>query len=238
MVTAHNRHPIPSGPIRDRRGITLIELMIVLLIMAGIFAGGISLLSSLSRSKLKAQAMRMSGMLKYAYAQAAVRQQYYRVVLDLEGNAYWLEVAQAGDRPGAPPQIPEMNYIGAPDNVELPKKKRRTIGYEEDDPEGDVLGLNRPKFQQVSESIVKRRTLTDGIRVVRVFTSQDSEGVEEGRAGILFFPNGFVEPTLIVLGDENTGYMSLELEPLTGKVNIYSGEQDPSRDFFEAEEDK
>lgn len=222
---------------RARRGLTVIELMVVLVILAGMFVGAVSMVNSLSRSKLKGQAMRMSGMIKYAYAQAAIRQRYYRLVINMESNEYWVEVAP-NDRPGSPPTIPEVRYIGAPEQVDLPRRER-TIGYEEGDAEGSVFGLQRPKYQQITDDpTIKRKSLTDGIRVVRVFTSQNEEGVEGGTVGITFFPNGFVEPTIIVLGAEDSGYMSLELEPLTGRVNVLSGQQDPSRDFFEPEEDK
>ena len=214
----------------DRRGLTLIELMIAMTIAAGLVAGSIGMVETLNRSKLKGEVVKLSGAIKYTHAQSIIKQKYYQLVINLSSGTYHVEMA-ASDRPGAPPTIPKRGLIGAPEGVDFPGLKVKSA---KEDP---TLKQGGSGFQQVEDKTLKLKQLENGISFMRVFTPSYEDGVEEGEATLLFFPNGFVEPSIIVIGEEDSGVFSLEVEPMTGKVKVLSGEQRPERDFFEGEED-
>lgn len=214
-------------------GMTIIELMVVLVILAGITSAGVIVFQSTSRSKLKAQTLHLSGMIQYTYAQAIVRQQHYRLVFDLNGAQYWVELA-GKNRPGAPPVVPDDNLIGAPDSYES-KPKYQIESNKKD----DIFGISRPKFEKSTDDpLLKRRDLKEGIKVFAIYTHAAEGAIESGRASITFFPNGFVEQSVIIVGDENKNYQTMEIQPLSGKVFIKNGKEEPSYDFFDPEEDR
>lgn len=210
---------------------TVIELMVVLLIVAGMSVAGVAVFSQVTRAELKAQSLRMSGMIRHTYGQAAIHQQYYRMVFDIDSAAYWVEVAPK-DRPGQAPTIPEQELIGAPEGNDFGKKRGKK-GAKDADSEAIV---QRPRFQQTEDGVIRRRQLNEGIRIHSIFTPSEQDGITEGRTSITFFPNGFVERCTVILTDGNDGFRTLEIQPLTGKVRILSGRQEPDRGFFEPEE--
>ncbi len=219
------------------RGFTLIEVMIVLLIMAGMSVGIVFVVNSITRANLKADAMRVSGYIKHTYGMAAIHQQYFRLMIDLDTQEYWVEAAEQSEI-GSPPQIPEDRVVvDAPEGLDIPEPARRTGGYDADDPEGSALGLRRPDFSPSETFLTDRRKL-EGAKFYSVKTASQQKALQTGRASITFFPNGFVERSQIVMSDgDDEGFLSLEIQPLTGKVDIFTGKQEADRDFFEVEDD-
>jgi type II secretory pathway pseudopilin PulG len=221
---------------------TLIEVMIVLLIVASLVVAAVGLFNNISKANLKGQALRLSGYVKYAYGQSAIQQQYYRLVIDINTNEYWVEVAKAQDV-GAPTPPPEPELL-----TELPSGVtggantfgggQAQQGYAEGDTEAGAFGLKRPKYEAAQERLAKRRELQGGVKFVSVTKSYDEGPIEVGRAFITFYPSGFVDRSQIVIQDENGAAMTLELQPLTGKVDLFVGEREADRDFFEVEEDE
>ncbi len=234
-----------GGALKNRRGITLIETMLVLVIIAGLSIGTVVLVNSVTRSNVKGQAMRLSGYIKHTYGMAAIHQQYYRLMIDLDTQEYWIEVAEQNEI-GSPPQIPDQKIIGGlpgeGDEEEAQPSRPPSIpvsgpgGYALDDPEGNALGARRPKYKPSEEFLTKRRKL-EGVEFNSITTAAEQRERTQGRTAITFFPNGFVEKSMIVIGNEDTGMMTLEIQPLSGKVYIWSGKQEADSDFFDEEED-
>lgn len=216
-------------------GMTMIELLVVLFIVAGLLVGGVLLFNQMTRAALKQQSLRVAGVVKYTYGQAAIQQRYHRLVIDLDSGDYWVESA-GEESPGGPPAIPEPSLIGGPEEAQAPKAARRR-GYDSDDAEGSVFGLSRPSYQPKEDMILKRKKLEGNIKFFSVLTPQSERPITSGKATITFFPNGFVERSQIILTDGDEGYMTMEIAPLTGKVFIESGKQDVPRDFFDTESD-
>lgn len=228
---AHNQRSRRS---MDRRGMTILEVMIAMLIVLGMTMSAVVLINSITRASLKAESMRLSGYIKNTFAMAAIHQQYYRLMLDLDTQEFWIEVAEQ-TQIGAPPQIPEQSIIGAPEGVTAPGQAPKG-GYDSDDPEAQAFGVHRPTYKPVEGMLNKRRKL-DGISLHSIVTANETQPRETGRLGITFYPNGFAERSLIILGDEDTGFMTLEIQPLSGKVQLWSGKQEADSDFFDVEDD-
>ena len=81
----------------------------------------------------------------------------------------------------------------------------------------------------------------DAILGVSVLEHSETEGV----GTINFFANGFVERSVIIVGDElardgedGATYYSISLNPLTGQSSVTAGYMEISSTFFEEEEDR
>lgn len=230
------RSDVPAALGLGRRGMTLIELMVALVIVAGLSLGGVFVFNSITRANMKASAMRLSGYIKHTYSISAIHQQYHRLMIDLDNQEYWVETAVQSDM-GKPPQIPADDLVvDVPSELNYKSRTKRRLGYDSDDPEGGALGLKRPSFKPSEESLIQRRKLQGAF-----FHSVTTAGLQEprttGRTSITFYPNGFVERSQIVISDGEQGFLSLEIQPLTGKVQIFTGKQEADRDFFEVEDD-
>ncbi len=111
---------------------------------------------------------------------------------------------------------------------------------DEDDDEADPfgLGVQAPSLADCSEPLLERHTLRRGTRFARVLTTHHSEPIEEGQATIAFFPNGFVERSLIwIADDKGEAWVTLVVDPMTGRIRTHAGELEVPEDFFSVEED-
>ena len=188
----------------NRKGMTLIEMMIALTIVAGLSVGAVTVINSITRANLKASAMRVSGYIKHTYSISAIHQQYYRLMIDLDTQEYWVETAEQSDI-GSPPQIPDSALVvDAPGDLDYKPTRRSSGGYDVDDPEGSALGLRRPTFKPSEDLLTQRRKL-QGATFHSVTTASEQKPRLAGRTSITFFPNGFAERSQIVLSDGEGG---------------------------------
>lgn len=75
---------------------TLIEMMVVVLIMAGVMTGMALGLNSLTRQRLKSSAVNISAAVRMAYSRAATTGHTVRIIFDIENRVYYGEEAEAG----------------------------------------------------------------------------------------------------------------------------------------------
>lgn len=201
-------------------GLSLMEIMIVLAIMAGLMLIAVPVVGSLTNAQLRAEAMRMSGALRMVYGRAAINGLRYEVRLDLDAHTY--SVA-CGDG----------NVFFDPSGPEEVEEDDR------DDPEADPFGLgfNQPTLEDCSEPLLEQRTLGHDVEILRVLTQHDADPVEDGEATIAYFPNGFVERSLIWL-QQDEAVLTLAIDPMSGRVRIFPEDLEVPDDFFEVEEDR
>lgn len=76
---------------QDELGLTLIELMVAMAIIATIFVVSASGLRQLTSADLKNSASQMASMLRYLSNKAVTEHVYLRVVYDLDAQSYWVE---------------------------------------------------------------------------------------------------------------------------------------------------
>src|SRR5687767_6256770 len=60
------------------------------------------------------------------------------------------------------------------------------------------------------------------VRILDVVTPEN-EKFGEGQVPTLFFPNGFVQPSVIHLGGIGLEPVTLMIEPLTGRIQVFDG---------------
>lgn len=222
---------------RHPRGVTLVELLVVLTIVAGLATGGVYMLNVLTHSKLKSEAMRLTSVIKHTYHQAALNNAQYRLVINLDTGEYHTEVTESP----VIPRMPELNTDEGllPEEAQQLEQRHRAKHDLFNERENDPFGMHqrRPTYQRIEDSEVKARKLPEGLRFLRVLTAHQRRPFESGRVAVSFFPNGFQQQAMIIIADEQGGAYTLFTEPLTGRVRIYNGELDAPPGFGEEEYD-
>lgn len=223
--------------IKTRAGFSLVELLVVLAIIAGLLGLGANMAGMIGKGGSKQEAMRLTAAARYMYQQAAVNNSHYRLVMELETGAYYGEiVTYANVEQDA--DTAEDDALLTDEARALAKKerdKRSLFAKEEEDP----FGVNRRvSAQRVQDGLIKAGQLPEGLKFVRV-TVGSEDPIEEGIAAINFYPNGYQDPAIVLLGDDEGGdRFSLRTEPMTGRIILQTGEMELPDGFAGEEEDE
>lgn len=175
--------------------------MIVVLIIALMMGLGVAVLFPGNEAKLRDQSSQLAGTIKFLYNEAAIKNRYYRLSFDLDGRSYRVE---SSDQPYLVRMVDEA------------QKKKDAEKNPEATPEG-------ASFAQEEGFLVAPVRLPSGIKFKDITVMHLPARVEQGKVEIYFFPNGFVEPSVINLTDEDEeNAYSLQLNPMTGRAKIRS----------------
>lgn len=222
----------PKTSLHSPKGLTLTEILIVLAIVGGLLTAGLSMMGLMTQGQLKKEAMRMTSTIQYAYNQAALNNRPYRLVIDLDNQEYYTEISDRRVVVSTTEEDFEAGYL--PEEARLMQESRRQrrnefFREEEDDP----FGMSqRVGFQRAEDAVISPRSLGNGIQFESVLTDNFTNPVREGKAAIHFFPNGFQQQARVVLVDPDSGAkFTLITEPLTGRVKVYSGEEEIPESF-------
>ena len=215
------RDAVRCVPRHTMRGMTLIEIMIVLTIVASVMGLTAFSMSGLSASKVRSEAMHVAGAIRYVYGRAAINGVRYQLSFDVGANTLSVECSEKN--------IP---VAVAGDTAE--KEERR-----DEDPEANPFGIasSGGGLTACDDKVMKDFALKDGVTIARVLTSHDEAPVEAGKATIGFFPNGFVERSIVWVKGADGGYFTLLIDPMSGRVKVKPGDLEVPDDFFEVEED-
>lgn len=233
-----------------RKGMTLIELMIVLGLAAALFGLAAYGLGMIGRADVRGESLRLSSILRFVYNESVTQNRTLQLVIDLDQNTL---------------RVDDLNISGALSADQLAGKSLLEARAEEEandpfarfrDNDDDELGgaavaasasrgaLRSNRGRRLDEEDTQfvslqrtshtgplldeeQRTLKDGVYVLGVMTSHHEELQTEGIATINFFPNGFVERAIIYLGDEEARDAGLDSEEgvvFTIMVNPLTGQ--------------
>lgn len=202
---------------RGERGLTLLELIIVIGILVMLMGFGISGLGNMSSTQLRTQTNKMAAALRHTYSRSVATGLYMRMVLDLDADRYWVEAS------------PTPVFLVREEDermVEAIEKQK------EDDAEEGVQRIETgPRFQ--ADHVIPPVAMEKGIQIDSVQIAGQTYPISGGKAYVHFFPNGFAEPTIFYTSDGDGEYRTLLLNPLTGKVTHRGGKADPGREFGE-----
>lgn len=224
------------NPRKNIRGITIVELMVVMGIVATILGVGAYSIGQISSSDLRNDALRVAAVMRYTYSNAALNNSRYRLVFDLETGEYYTEVTDEA-------LIETTN--SAEDDEEFLTDEARELGRQDDEEndlfdeeEADPFGINRKvSYQRVNDVVIEKTTLKENIKFVEVHTTQREDPYTEGKAAMSFFPNGFQDQVMVVLEDQTGARVSLVSEPMTGRVLVYTDSDELPDNFGEVERD-
>ncbi len=199
----------------QERGLTLLEVIIVIGVLVMMMGLGLSGLNRLSSVQLRTQTNSLASAMRHAYNRSVAEGLYMRMVFDLDADKYWLEASA------------EPVFLDQSENGE---------GWRPDD-EKVFDDENEPKKRQGNfKKMVTDVTMESGIEISGVLTLGDEDPTESGRATVHFFPNGFVEPAMIYTSDGEESFYTLTVHPLTGQIARVPGRQSPDENFGQPDE--
>jgi general secretion pathway protein H len=210
-----------------QRGLTLIEIIVVMALIAVITGAVIGGSMQLPSARLRGSVTMIASAIKVGYTRATATSKNMRLVMDLDESKVWLEEsdapmlvqakAQSGAAGADPVTDAERAAVAETDQIlkgpRIPKPqfhKIDTTGF------GDAVGGHSVK------------PLQRGIRFRAVQTAHDDAPRTTGRDYLYFWPGGLTERASIQLriGDSIEDSRTLTLlvvSPLTGKVTVKGG---------------
>jgi general secretion pathway protein H len=213
---------------RSRRGLTLIEILVVLSLVAVVTGVAIMGSMQLPSARLRGSVTLITSAIKVAFTRATATSKELRLVMDLDHQKIWLEETNL-------PMLVEWKDktgTGGADAVTQAEKAALEDG------ERLVKGPTapRPQFRAIDaygfgeiESGKGGKSLGRAVTFRAVQTSHDDESRRSGRAYLYFWPGGLTERASIqvhVGSDTNETTLTLLVSPLTGRVTVKAGPVD------------
>lgn len=212
-----------------QRGLTLVEMLVVLLLVTLITAGVVMGSGQLGTAKLHKSATALTGLIRVAYVRATVTARSERIVFDLDRSKFWLEESEQ------PMLVQEHDKSGTGGADPVTDAEKAATAESDRLIKGPEAA--KPTFHRVKPGLYaasdndngSEDSLPFGIKFRGVQTGHDEESRTTGRAYLYFWPGGLTERASIVLrkGDSlaDGDAMSLIVKPLTGAVTIKPGNQ-------------
>ncbi len=212
-----------GGARRRRSGMTLIEVMIVVVIVALAATGITYSMSALTQANLRSATMTVSAASRYAYNRAIAQGNTVRLVFDLDTH--------------------QMSFEEAHGRVTLARLNDATRLELEDGEDGSAVdpwaaararlektirpSFGASPFTPIPGRRYQAQPLASNVSIRRLVVPHEPEPRTEGRGSIYFFPGGQTEHAVVWLGDSSDRVYSVELHPLTGRARVHSYAYEP-----------
>ena len=225
----HPHHLFSGSRARSRalkRGLTLIEVLIVMAIVALIMGAVVIGSGQLASSKMRHSSTMIAGAIRVGFARSTSTSKSVRLVMDFTENEIWLE---EGDQPML---VQSKDLTGTGGAAAATTAEKQTIE------EGGriVKGPTAPRaaFREIEPMGLAasapgkgHKPLDRGIKFREVQTAHDEEPRKEGRVYLYFWPGGQTERASIQLkageANEEKDAITLFVAPLTAKVTVKDG---------------
>ncbi|HYP78205.1 MAG TPA: prepilin-type N-terminal cleavage/methylation domain-containing protein [Polyangiaceae bacterium] len=217
----------PSRPARigkraAERGLTLVELLIVIALIAVL--GGTVLMGPgmLEGSRLKSAATLIVSGVRLGLARASTTGRPTRLAFDLDNGKVTLEEADSSVLLREHTKDASSGSAAATDLEKKAQAESERILQGPHAPRATFRAV--PGFNSSPDESGPARSLGNGVQFISVQTEHDDEPRSAGRAYLYFFPGGTTERASIQLkrrGDD-TG-MTVSISGLTGRAKIERG---------------
>lgn len=179
----------------NSRGFTLIEVMIVIAIIAAIFAIGLPLFRKPEKN-IKDVARELKVLSREIRHYARIKSSTYRLAFKMgpEGS-FWVEASSG--------QALILSEENEKKLKELNEKDRPSSG-----------------FQRVDRPLKKEKALPAGVSFTKFETTYRQDPITSGIAYIHFSPEGLVEQSAIQISTDKNVTWTLLFNPLTGQADI------------------
>jgi general secretion pathway protein H len=204
------KRQIPTSNIQSssENGFTLIEMMIVLAIIAGLVALAMPYIGS-RNSQTKKFLREFTVLSRELHTKAKLQGAVYRLVINMEGmdpnikkeQTYWVEKGKS-------------NSVMKPNEEEDALQKAKEA---EGDKQGDTRG-----FEVDTATIKEPRKLPSGIVFDKVELARSPNPITQGKAYIHYMPQGLVDEAAIHIKGEKTQAWTISIHPLTGRAELIS----------------
>ncbi|MEQ1876088.1 MAG: prepilin-type N-terminal cleavage/methylation domain-containing protein [Bdellovibrionia bacterium] len=203
--TIFNPEPEFVRLIKNSKGMTLIEIMIVLVIITTVVVFGAPKLAG-TGTQLRNTMRSMTVVTKRLHHMARVNHKTYRLVIQL-----------SGDEPGTQ----DMFWI---ESSEKPVALLSEEQQEDEDAKVSDSADEKPAGQFAADtSLLKKPAgLPNKIYFEDVELASRNTVITQGRAYIHFLPQGFAEEAAIHITDRKTIHWTILIHPLTGQGEVVS----------------
>jgi general secretion pathway protein H len=216
------------------RGLTLIELMVTVALIAFVTTGVVLGSGAITNSRMRGAATMITGAIRIAFTRASATARPNRLVFDIERGVVILEetsdvlTVKKDDVAGGAAAATEeerdaietaSRILKGPQAPRARFRPVRALGFDDPDTSGG-------------------RPIGQGVRFRKVETAHAPEGQTSGRAYLYFWPGGHTERAAIQLAtrsqteETSESGMTILVSPLTGRVRTVSGAKsmEPLRD--------
>ena len=200
---------------------TLIEIGVALCVAGLMLAVAIPAMSAVTRAQLRQKSGQLAGALRSLYGAAAIAGHSCRLVLDLDGNAYWSECAKSNVRLDREGERSQNGARVATREEELQQDSRRD-GMSEEDKEKLALAQ---KSAFAPSADVPKTELGGSVKFADVWVQHQQERYTTGKAFVYFWSSGLTEEASIHLA-QGDDVFSLIVSPLTGRVKVLGDRAD------------
>lgn len=212
------------------RGLTLVEVMVVLVLMALLTTSLVFGSGALFGAERRAAASLIIVAVRKGLAEANGLGKPVRLSIDMSTGRLLLEVSQSRQALRTPTKpTDQAQEDPAAESAEIAEAVQTAQSAGEsllkvpvDSASGfsplDVLG---------QDGAIPGRQIDASIKITKVQTEHDPEPLTEGKAFIYFWPGGMTERAIVQLGRglDDDG-LTVEVSPLTGRARIVSGKQE------------
>jgi len=195
------RGPLPAATLTPESGLTLVELLVVVALIALITAVSLPTVGGYLKLSLNTAARELSSTVKETYNSTAMTGKVHRLVYDIDAHQYWVESG------------PPTALLDTQESKEREERKKRFAKAGEKTSEGPAFTLEKSVTR-------KKISLPQGVEFEDVLTEGSKEPFSSGKAFTHFFPHGITEQTLIHLKDGSKHQTTLIISPLIGRTQV------------------
>jgi prepilin-type N-terminal cleavage/methylation domain-containing protein len=223
---------------RNRRGMSLIEVMVVIAIVLGLTVVLVPSARSLFELNQRNAARKMAMHLERFHDEAVMRNRSFRITYHLDQNRYTIEAGEAGALISAGPEERERYEAEVAGKLKYMNDEEKRVWQQN----------NRQPFEALEVAGKIDVELPSGVQLGGVYTPQygrivkpgdsldgrDRDERDEPLAVYSYIMNsGLAEHTLIWLVDSRdpTDGWTVEIEPLSGVVRMHGELIEPEKDF-------
>ncbi|MFA6034207.1 MAG: prepilin-type N-terminal cleavage/methylation domain-containing protein [Myxococcota bacterium] len=207
----------------SEHGITLIEIVLVITILAMTMAIATPMISGVTLADLKTGAGQVASAVRYTFDMSSMTGRYCRLSFELQSTGYKVECADKPFYMGK--RLESANADG--ERVENEEDEtRRFSSDEEEKKERERL---KPNFREVKTMLLRKASLPSDVRFDGIMTSHQAERFTKGTGYLYFFPGGYTERAYINLADDNAHIFTVVVSPLTGRAVVNNGYVEPEK---------
>ena len=188
--------------IKTEHGLTLIEIMVVLIILGGLLVLGLPRIGS-HDNELKATVRKLSVLGKQLHVHARLQNRTFRLAFhlpDRKPHSFWVESADG--------------YISEDPNPEE---------EEDESQENEEEGRQSLSAFQTDTTILKKPITLPASLSFKDIEVED-QVIREGKAYVHFFPQGIIEEVAIHISNKKNANWTVVYHSLTGKGHIINQE--------------